>query len=686
MSIQKKISYFVAFVVLIPMLLLLIISTTVFNRQIERTEQSYLAVAMRFARTALLDRSTEVQQAGKLMCENSLFQDKLQSRDVHFLNAELQRFYDTFTYLDYMVLVDNENKVVLKYFPDSCYEKGNFFKEKAVQAMTEKTLFFSEEVLPIEKLFNKDSARYRRLLVKRQKRQADQEDEYLQKTLVGVNIIPILAVNDKNKVLGALIIGDALNNDNGVANYYTKNIKGSFLAFSVDGIRVSSSIITNTGSNYVGSAAPIAKPVKVESAAVDNNVFFGRDKYDNEVHIFLDEEIVNYEGKPVATMGVGIPEKNFKLIVANNFMIVIGVMIACLIIMLFAGRLVAKEICRPIVGLTNFICRYCEMEFRQSDMKFLQSKDEGIVLTETFHKMISKIGEKERESKESLKQALAANARQSEMAKQLRASNERLEIEVNRRTEYLQDAIKALKKVDVAKSNFMANISHELRTPLNVIIGSAEMLQAKIWGELTVKQEGYVASIHNSGEHLLQLINDVLDISKLAAGKMQLNMEPFYIGTIVRQTASEISSYVEEKQLHITIAFHPGDFRMVADQHKVKQIFYNILSNSAKFTNPKGSIDITITQKDTYMEAAIRDTGIGIPPQDLERVFQEFEQVDNSYSRNYEGTGLGLPIVKKLVEMHGGSITLKSKLGVGTELIFTLPLNAEQYLASKGAK
>ncbi|MCD7874772.1 MAG: ATP-binding protein [Acidaminococcaceae bacterium] len=172
----------------------------------------------------------------------------------------------------------------------------------------------------------------------------------------------------------------------------------------------------------------------------------------------------------------------------------------------------------------------------------------------------------------------------------------------------------------------------------------------------------------------MQLINDILDISKIASGKMTLNYSKFYLKEIVLQTVENVKSYVVDKQLKVNLTFEPDDFMIEADAAKLKQILYNLLSNAVKFTRQGGEIEIYVYRREDAAEFIVRDNGIGIAEQDQARVFVEFEQVDSSYTREYEGTGLGLPLVKKMVEMHGGYVYLKSALGQGTEVIFLIPL------------
>ena len=187
-------------------------------------------------------------------------------------------------------------------------------------------------------------------------------------------------------------------------------------------------------------------------------------------------------------------------------------------------------------------------------------------------------------------------------------------------------------------------------------------------------------SIRDSGSHLLQLINDVLDISKMATGKMLLNIESFTIAEVVQQAVNGIKTMTEKKQLQLTVQLQPENFVVKADMNKLLEILYNLLSNAAKFTPEHGSIEVSIKQLEDSFKVVVKDSGIGIAEKDQERVFVEFEQVENSYTKQYEGTGLGLPIVKKMVTMMGGHVYLRSMEGIGTEISFILPVDVQAYL------
>lgn len=336
----------------------------------------------------------------------------------------------------------------------------------------------------------------------------------------------------------------------------------------------------------------------------------------------------------------------------------------------------AERISQPIVYVTDMAKEYCEKNFGSKAVLNRTKTDEGNLLLEMFEKFTSQLEQKKKENQLYLSKLQCEHKHQKRLAEELKKNNEQLEMNVAERTRYLKEALNELKKVDIAKSQFMANISHELRTPLNAIIGSSEILKDNVLGTLNAKQEKYIENIYSSSKHLLQLINDILDLSKIASGKMTLNYSEFYIKDVVLQMVEHVKSYAPDKKLQIVMEFEPEDFILQADAAKIKQILYNLLSNAVKFTGQGGKIAIRVYKRDAVAEFIVLDTGIGIAEQDQQRVFVEFEQVDNSYTREYEGTGLGLPLVKKMVEMHGGYVYLKSVLGQGTEVIFTIPLTA----------
>ena len=238
----------------------------------------------------------------------------------------------------------------------------------------------------------------------------------------------------------------------------------------------------------------------------------------------------------------------------------------------------------------------------------------------------------------------------------------------------IQDKSAQLEVANKHKSEFLANMSHELRTPLNAIIGFSEVLLERMFGELNEKQDDYLKDIHSSGRHLLTLINDILDLSKVEAGRMELEASSFEVAGALSNAMTLVR---ERAQRHSIVMGQQVDAKLgeiVADERKFKQILVNLLSNAVKFTPDGGRIDVTARREDGNAVIAVHDTGIGIAPEDQAAVFEEFRQVGRDYTNKQEGTGLGLTLTKKFVELHGGRIWLESEPGKGSTFTFTIPV------------
>jgi PAS domain S-box-containing protein len=228
----------------------------------------------------------------------------------------------------------------------------------------------------------------------------------------------------------------------------------------------------------------------------------------------------------------------------------------------------------------------------------------------------------------------------------------------------------------VAKSQFLAGMSHEIRTPLNAIIGFSEVLQDQYFGELNEKQLEYINDIVESGRHLLEIINDILDLSKIEAGKAVLSLSDVGVADIANRSLLMIREKAFQHGITLETRIAPEAELLVlsADETKVKQILFNLLSNAAKFTPDGGTITLEVDIRGDECFLTVRDTGIGIAPENQDMVFGEFYQVQGGAVNKTQGTGLGLPLTKRFVEMHGGRIYLESEEGKGSAFTFTLPL------------
>lgn len=234
------------------------------------------------------------------------------------------------------------------------------------------------------------------------------------------------------------------------------------------------------------------------------------------------------------------------------------------------------------------------------------------------------------------------------------------------------DAKMAAEEANRTKSEFLANMSHELRTPLNSVIGFSEILLNETFGPLNEKQMRHVNNISTSGKHLLGLINNILDLSKVEAGKMDLNLEKFYLSSVVDDVIA-VSSPLAFKKNIILQNQVPSSVIVSADKGKIRQIFYNLISNAVKFTPDNGCVTVGAESCKGMVNVFVKDTGVGISAGDMDKLFQPFKQIDSSYTRKYDGTGLGLALVKKLVEMHGGQIQVESEPGKGSKFLFSIP-------------
>lgn len=224
------------------------------------------------------------------------------------------------------------------------------------------------------------------------------------------------------------------------------------------------------------------------------------------------------------------------------------------------------------------------------------------------------------------------------------------------------------------KSEFLANMSHELRTPLNGIIGFSELLVDEKAGSINAKQKEFLQDILRSGQHLLQLINDVLDLSKVEAGRMELFPERFDTAKAIDEICAVVSPLSKKKGIRVQVQVSQSASSIALDPQKFKQVLYNLLSNAVKFTDEGGSVTIAATREnDSRLRLTVQDTGIGIDASDLDKVFQEFTQLDSGSARRYEGTGLGLALTRKLVEFQGGSIDVASRSGEGSVFTVELP-------------
>jgi signal transduction histidine kinase len=241
----------------------------------------------------------------------------------------------------------------------------------------------------------------------------------------------------------------------------------------------------------------------------------------------------------------------------------------------------------------------------------------------------------------------------------------------------IRDKSRQLAEASAHKSQFLANMSHELRTPLNAILGYTELILDGIYGETPENAQAVLKRVESNGKHLLGLINDVLDLSKIEAGQLKLSLADYSVKDVVYNVFSAVEPLAMKKKLNFKVDVPPDMPTGHGDEHRLTQVLLNLVGNAIKFTDA-GEVAIKVAAANGSFSVAVHDTGPGIAPADQTKLFEEFQQVDNTITKSKGGTGLGLAISKRIVELHGGSISLKSSLGQGSTFTFTLPIKVER--------
>jgi two-component system NtrC family sensor kinase len=274
-------------------------------------------------------------------------------------------------------------------------------------------------------------------------------------------------------------------------------------------------------------------------------------------------------------------------------------------------------------------------------------------------------------------EGLGPALKNAELYEALREKNRQLDEqnqELLRRQRKLLEKTREVEAASRLKSEFLANMSHELRTPLNVIIGFSELMLDQVPGPVNKKQTQCLEDILSSGRHLLGLIDQVLDLSKIESGKAELKLAEVTLTEVIESLKNTMLPILKPRKQSLNIRVEEGLPPVCADKTKLRQVFFNLLSNSSRFTPEGGKIEIEAVANGTHCRVSVIDNGIGIKKEDQERIFEPFCQLDSAPTKGGSGTGLGLVVVKKIVEKHGGRIWVESEYGKGSRFIFTLPI------------
>jgi signal transduction histidine kinase len=375
--------------------------------------------------------------------------------------------------------------------------------------------------------------------------------------------------------------------------------------------------------------------------------------YPVEGHFYSKQEILDKEGERVGYIFVESDKRKITAYIDTQLVMSILVICAAMLVAYLLARVPQRNISRPILDLAEIarhISTQRDFSLRASIRQSENSRNEITTLYSAFNTMLTEIDAREKQLLKTNDELYAAKVRAEDASR--------------------------------AKSEFLANVSHELRTPLNAIIGFSSIIMNQLFGAIgSDKYREYAQDINDSGVHLLDIINDILDLSKAEAGKLTLSFEEVNVARAIRKCITLISERANEHQIRITTEIPETLPPLYADNVRFIQIILNVLSNAVKFTNPGGKVHIAVKLHRTEASVmgctiSIEDTGIGMSADEIEVAFQSFGQIDSGLNRKYEGTGLGLPLTKKLIELHHGEIEVQSERGKGTKVSLYFP--AEQ--------
>lgn len=357
-----------------------------------------------------------------------------------------------------------------------------------------------------------------------------------------------------------------------------------------------------------------------------------------------------------------------KEMLASVTYMLLFIFLALILLSITTLIILDKTIIRPLSYLTDITRNITETGNLDQKIE-LHTKGEVQELAHSFERMIGKIKQEEEQKNKAFNELSSYRDHLEDLVRertqQLEAANEDLIRERNRAEE-----------ADQLKSAFLATMSHELRTPLNSIIGFTGIILQGLAGPLNKEQEKQLGMVQNSARHLLALINDVLDISKIEAGELNISREPVDVRKAIESVCTTLRKSAEDKGLFLHHDISPDTGFIIGDQRRIEQILINLINNAIKFTE-QGYVCVKSSLREKKVYIFVSDTGIGISEEEMKKLFRPFQQIDTGTTRKHEGTGLGLSICKKLVELHGGTITVTSQPGKGSEFTVILPAGEE---------
>ncbi|MGB4503984.1 MAG: ATP-binding protein [Syntrophaceticus sp.] len=676
-SLHSELLKWIVFILLISLCLFLALVTTVIFSRIERNTQN------------LLDRSLAIgwQKYNQFFIQENSFLEALaagedaralfQSQDHYSETIETMKMMQEKKKHDFWVIIDSNGAVLAtnmvpgKEYPDDLIQFAENILKRGETVSTSEVFTESEiNVFPPELV-----RKTRVALVEESSQNSKQYHPY---TLVQIAGVP---VKDKsNSTIGCLIGGQIVNNNTSIPNAYSATVPDSFLSIGVRGIRVSANIKGEQTANFIG----MRQSSKLVETTEKGERYNGNTQIDsNEIHLVTAEPILNFKGEAVGVLTVGVPSQGLSTIQRDTFYSLILYVLLTFVIALIMVSIVTRKLSLPISDLSMMAREISDSKSISDEHVTKLGKIEESRITEINHlrncflNMTINLYHKGKEIDAYLEQSKQDRFALQLLTEELQEANSELELKVKKRTEELENAVQELQTLNHLKTQFLANTSHELRTPLHSIIGFSEMLYDGLYGEMNKIQKDYVAIILDSAKQLLQIIGDILDISSIESQKTTLDKQKIDLKDIINSMVTIIRPIAEERGLELIIKIPEDIPSVLADPIRIKQVLSNLLSNAVKFTPEGGTITVEAFRNADEVGVSVADTGIGIKEEHQQNIFNEFYQCEDPYKRLFEGVGLGLPLSKKLIELHNGRIQLESTYGVGTKISFYLPLKEE---------
>lgn len=583
---------------LVPSLLITFVSARYLTRQFTSSRDQYLQATLAIALSEMEQRQLDIRRTAAIIAGEPGMREALRTGDTANLAAKIALFQQQFDKVDYIVLLDRDNRILARSSPNLRYREDGILSEISRMAQSERRAITTNETMPLTDLFVKGSPDYAKFAALLERSMRGRSGP-LPQALCEVTTVPVPSgPGGSGPSIGSLVLVGISNSDYYFPDYIASRATEGFLVLTVNGVRVATkSTVGEDQSELIGTPA---ERLSGNYQGQDGH-YGGRLVMDGVPYVFADQPLKNRKGRIVGYISFGLPESRFSGIVTDS---------------------------RNLSLLLAVVCLFC------------------------FAPLVWLVSLRQRRQREAL------------------------ELQVRLRTSELESTVRQLEEADQTKTRFLSNVSHELRTPLSVILNTCEFLKGGYGGPLTDKQLRCINDATECGNHLLSLINDLLDLTRLQAGRKQFRPMAMPLAELIQGCVLEMRSYRPKNDVALTWSLEPGDFCVYADPQLLRQILYNLLSNALKFTTPGCHVTVRARQDKAAGLAllTVEDDGIGIAPEDQERIFLEFEQLENPLTKMTAGTGLGLPIVKKLVELHGGHISVQSAPGKGTAFTFTLPL------------